>query len=227
MAAAITADPLLSGIPVVLLSSVDHSLAGEKSSALGITACLVKPARSSALMEAIVDSVQRRRTELAAGVPDRVRTGVKKADEFSFEAPRKNAPRPHRVDILAAEDNEVNQLVLTQILQESRYSFTLVSHGEAAVEAWLEMHPRLVLMDVSMPQMNGLEATAHIRRAEQRDGLERSIIIGVTAHALKGDRERCLESGMDDYLSKPISPDALLAKLEKWMGQSHRAKAAG
>lgn len=79
------------------------------------------------------------------------------------------------------------------------------------------MNPRMILMDVSMPEMNGLEATATIRR--QENGSENHIpIIGVTAHALKGDRERCMEAGMDDYLPKPISPKALLDKVEKWVG---------
>jgi CheY-like chemotaxis protein len=77
------------------------------------------------------------------------------------------------------------------------------------------MNPRIILMDVSMPEMSGLEATAAIRSAE--DGTGHHIpIIGVTAHALKGDRERCLEAGMDDYLSKPISPKALIDKVERW-----------
>ena len=82
-------------------------------------------------------------------------------------------------------------------------------------KAFGEMNPRMILMDVSMPEMNGLEATAAIR--EPRSGTGRHVpIIGVTAHALKGDRERCLEAGMDDYLPKPISPKALLDKVERW-----------
>ena len=72
-------------------------------------------------------------------------------------------------------------------------------------------------MDVSMPQMNGLEATGEIRKREAQDGTHIPIV-GVTAHALKGDRERCLEAGMDDYLPKPISPKALLEKLDRWLG---------
>ena len=124
----------------------------------------------------------------------------------------------HRVDILVAEDNEVNQLVFTQILGETDYSFEIVGNGRLALKAFGEMNPRIILMDVSMPEMSGLEATAAIRNAEA--GTSHHIpIIGVTAHALKGDRERCLEAGMDDYLSKPISPKALIDKVERWAGQ--------
>ncbi|MCB1419539.1 MAG: response regulator, partial [Notoacmeibacter sp.] len=230
VARAIQADPQLAGLPIILLSSVDHALNGKVNEELGIDTCLVKPARSSALLEAIVAAVQRRREPGARDVvfvprqaeptpvlAPRPAVPQLKDEDFSFEVPKKDTPATHRIDILAAEDNEVNQLVLTQILADTNYSFKLVGNGELAVEAWQDMKPRLVLMDVSMPQMNGLEATAHIRRAEQREGLKRTPIVGVTAHALKGDRERCLECGMDDYLSKPISPDALTAKLAEWL----------
>ena len=78
-------------------------------------------------------------------------------------------------------------------------------------------NPSLILMDVSMPRLNGLDATRAIREIEQETG-RHTPIIGVTAHALKGDMEKCLDAGMDDYLSKPVSPDALAAKIEKWIG---------
>jgi CheY-like chemotaxis protein len=81
----------------------------------------------------------------------------------------------------------------------------------------------MILMDVSMPEMSGLEATAAIRRLEADRG-GHVPIVGVTAHALKGDRERCLEAGMDDYLPKPISPKALLEKLERWLGAGAEAR---
>ena len=121
----------------------------------------------------------------------------------------------HRLDILVAEDNEVNQLVFTQILADTPYSFEIVGNGRRAVEAYSERNPRMILMDVSMPEMNGIEATAAIRGLEA-DGSSHVPIVGVTAHALKGDRERCLDAGMDDYLPKPISPKALLDKIDKW-----------
>ena len=112
----------------------------------------------------------------------------------------------------------MNQLVFTQILSETPYTFEIVGNGRLALESCAAMKPRMILMDVSMPQMNGLEATAAIREQERAEG-RHVPIVGVTAHALKGDRERCLEAGMDDYLSKPISPNALLTKIERWIGE--------
>ena len=110
----------------------------------------------------------------------------------------------------------MNQLVFTQILGETGLTFEIVGNGRLAVEARKAMNPRMILMDVSMPEMNGLEATGRIREMEEVSG-DHVPIIGVTAHALKGDRERCLEAGMDDYLSKPISPKALTQKIARWI----------
>jgi len=87
------------------------------------------------------------------------------------------------------------------------------------------LNPRLILMDVSMPDMNGFEATRAIRAAEAASGA-RVPIIGVTAHVLKGDREKCLDAGMDDYLPKPVSPDRLAAKIGSWLGETVTAKTA-
>jgi CheY-like chemotaxis protein len=121
----------------------------------------------------------------------------------------------------------VNQLVFSQILAETDYSFEIVANGRLALKAFGDMNPAMILMDVSMPEMSGLEATGAIRNAEA--GTDRHVpIIGVTAHALKGDRERCLEAGMDDYLPKPISPKALVEKVERWIGREGReSRSAG
>ncbi|WP_422372992.1 PAS-domain containing protein [Hoeflea sp.] len=122
------------------------------------------------------------------------------------------------LQILVAEDNEVNQIVFTQILDELGLSYQIADNGGTVVERWKAERPALVLMDVSMPVMNGHEATQAIRKLEAEDEtLGRTPIIGVTAHALTGDMERCLEAGMDDYMTKPISPEKLEAKISDWL----------
>ncbi len=116
--------------------------------------------------------------------------------------------------VIVAEDNEVNQMVFTQILQHENYNFKIVDNGKKAVEEAIASRPLLILMDVSMPVMNGIEATQEIRRQFAGSNNYRPWIIGVTAHALKDDREKCLDAGMDDYMSKPISPDMLVEKIK-------------
>ncbi len=126
--------------------------------------------------------------------------------------------------ILVAEDNDVNQIVLEQILIDAGHSCTIVENGRLALEQFKAARPDLVLMDVSMPEMNGLEATKAMREADLCAG-ERmhTPIIGVTAHAMKGDKEMCFKAGMDDYMPKPISPDALQAKIAEWLEKSGKA----
>lgn len=220
----------ISSVPIVMLTSVDQALGQAGSRSLEINAQLIKPARSSALLEALVCSIQNKRSDGSGEVretEERVASSSSAPVVVPTPAPIREETRrlpplkgeDHRVDILVAEDNEVNQLVFTQILGESGFTFEIVGNGRLAVEARQTMKPRMILMDVSMPEMNGLEATAMIREADARSGV-RIPIIGVTAHALKGDRERCLEAGMDDYLSKPISPRTLMQKIELWIEDS-------
>ncbi|RWB58253.1 response regulator [Mesorhizobium sp.] len=227
----------LAHTPIIMLTSVDQSLANATYRDLGIDAQLIKPARSSILLETLVATIQRHRHGMTAAQPPLIagagpahgapqaspaQAPAAASDRALLQPPPVRArPRPAGVerglDILVAEDNEVNQLVFTQILGETRYHFEIVGNGRKALDAFGKLNPRMILMDVSMPEMNGLEATAAIRRLEAEIGTHVPIV-GVTAHALKGDRERCLEAGMDDYLPKPISPKALLEKLERWLG---------
>ena len=125
------------------------------------------------------------------------------------------APARRRVRVLVAEDNEVNQIVFEQILEGLSYEFSIVDNGAKAVEAWRENRPDIILMDVSMPVMSGLDACAAIRKAEA--GESHVPIIAVTAHAMTGDEERCLAAGMDDYLTKPVSPERLETVIRAWI----------
>ena len=125
------------------------------------------------------------------------------------------------LEVLLAEDNPVNQTVATRILERAGHRVTVVNNGEEAVDAFDHGHFDLILMDVQMPVMGGFEATQAIRAREARrswamSGRWQAIpIVAMTAHAMEGDRERCLEAGMDDYVSKPVRPAELLATIER------------
>jgi CheY-like chemotaxis protein len=228
--------PAIKDVPIVMLTSVDQSLNHAHFRELFIDAQLIKPVRSSLLLETLVSTIQKRRMRRGAApaAPQPPATPMPAAQVRPAPAPVEAPPpqpvakpvaatKPDGLDILVAEDNEVNQLVFTQILGETAHRFHIVGNGELAVKACKEMRPRMILMDVSMPGMNGLEATGAIRGMEAEIGYHVPIV-GVTAHALKGDRERCLEAGMDDYLSKPISPNALLEKVAAWLGGDAQAQ---
>ncbi len=135
-------------------------------------------------------------------------------------APKKCAAVRAKPYILVAEDNDVNQMVFRQVLQHLGYDFKIVENGQLALEEVSLSQPEIVLMDVSMPVMSGLDATQEIRKLDDNDCFTqgyRPIIIGITAHALKEDEARCLASGMDDYMSKPISPKILGEKISHWL----------
>jgi CheY-like chemotaxis protein len=118
--------------------------------------------------------------------------------------------------VLVAEDNEVNQKVAVRILERLGYTVEVAEDGREALEACARTRYDAVLMDGQMPGMDGYEVTRRIRERE-KDG-ERLPIIAMTASAMKGDRERCLEAGMDDYVTKPVTPETLEAALRRWVG---------
>jgi CheY-like chemotaxis protein len=116
--------------------------------------------------------------------------------------------------ILLAEDNAVNQLIASRVLEGRGHHVTICGNGREALEWLARERFDLILMDVQMPEVDGFEAAAAIRTKEAATG-GRIPIIAMTAHALKGDRERCLAAGMDDYVSKPIEPDTLFETIER------------
>jgi two-component system sensor histidine kinase/response regulator len=105
--------------------------------------------------------------------------------------------------VLLAEDNAVNRTLAVRLLEKRGHRVTTATNGQEAVEAFQRQHFDLILMDIQMPEMDGLEATATIRTLQTGSGV-RTPIVALTAHALNGDREKCLESGMDGYVAKPI-----------------------
>jgi two-component system, sensor histidine kinase and response regulator len=192
----IAARPELAGATIMMLSSSGHPWETSRCRELGVSAYLTKPIQASDLHEAICRVLYRPSTA-RAGTPNK-RSAA-------------HAARPMKV--LLAEDNIVNQRVAVGLLSRRGHTITVANNG---VEALAELERGafdVVLMDVQMPEMGGLEATAAIRERELVSG-GRIRIVAMTAHAMKGDRERCLAAGMDGYLAKPIDPTLLYAALE-------------
>ncbi|MEO0329639.1 MAG: response regulator [Pseudomonadota bacterium] len=129
------------------------------------------------------------------------------------------------IDVLVVEDNEINQIVFRQILENLSYSYKIANNGAEGVTLFKRYSPLAICMDVSMPVMDGFEATEEIRQIECNREI-RTPIIGVTAHAINGDMERCFSAGMDDYLPKPVAPEKLEKKLKKWVEKSRSKKSA-
>ena len=127
--------------------------------------------------------------------------------------------------ILLAEDNAINQTLAVRLLEKRGYSVTVAPDGQACVEAFQTGGFDLVLMDIQMPRMDGFQATAAIREREKLTG-RRIPIVAMTAHALVGDQERCLASGMDGYVSKPIRTSELFATIEKMLGDKLHPESA-
>jgi two-component system, sensor histidine kinase and response regulator len=188
--------PQLRDTALLMLSSSGQGDAAQQAKELGITRYLIKPVKPSDLLDAICEALQ---TTL---VSPRLET----------PSPSPVASRP--LQVLLAEDGLVNQKVLTRLLEQHGHQVTLATNGAEALAAVQQQRFDVVLMDVQMPGMDGFEATERIRAHEWIAG-GHVPIVAMTAHAMKGDRERCLEVGMDDYLSKPVRAELLYATLDR------------
>ncbi|EJC77350.1 PAS domain S-box [Rhizobium leguminosarum bv. trifolii WSM2012] len=214
------ADRRFAELPIIFLTSMDISGTEKEFAALNGQAHLMKPARANVLRNTVVEVVRASRVKQASEA-EIARLQAQAAAPVPPPAPAPQQRAAEFVDVLVAEDNEVNQIVFNQILQGTGLSFLVVANGEEAVAAWERHTPRIIMMDVSMPVMNGHQATQTIREREKGQG-HRVPIIGVTAHALESDRELCLDAGMDDYMSKPISPELLEEKIRQWLGKDEQ-----
>ncbi len=214
----IRGDRRFDDIAIIFLTSMD--MVGDERifRELNVQAHLMKPARAYMLRAAIVDVV--RASRIKRGSTPRPKEPVVELPEITIREQQKpgSVALTSHPAVLVAEDNEVNQIVFTQILHGMGLEFVIVANGAAAVESYKRLDPGVIIMDVSMPVMNGHEATRAIRALEAEAGDGRHVpIIGVTAHALESDRELCLAAGMDDYMSKPISPELLQQKIDRWI----------
>ncbi len=198
-------------IPIIMLSSVDKCELRDRMMGLDIEAFLTKPSRASALYDEVNAVINRRKSQTPS--PEAKANSVPPAPIVKTHA-KPNSTQ--QLDVLIAEDNDVNQAYVRYIFEDLDLNFRIVENGQLAVNSWEIDRPKLILMDVSMPQMDGLEAARAIRKREDALGLIRTPIIAVTAHALTGDEERCLQAGMDAYLAKPLSVKHIKKLLQDW-----------
>ncbi len=194
----ISREPGLVSAVIMMLTSADRAMTGERCRELGVRATILKPLKQSELLDTILSVV--------AADPSRVRRREAPAAPTLAQLP------PLR--ILLAEDNPVNQTLAVRLLEKAGHSTHVAGNGRLALDALAAAPFDLVLMDVQMPEMGGFEATEAIR-ARERAGGGRIPIIALTAHAMKGDRERCLASGMDAYVTKPIREQDLYVAIEQ------------
>ena len=212
---AITADPVLAATRLVLLTSIGIRGQAEKAKQAGISAYLTKPAHRAHLYDCltmIVDMPAKSATDLLEGG-----AASRSNEVLVTRHVLKEAAAAARARILVAEDNIVNQKVAVCQLEKLGYRADVVANGLKAVDAVSQVSYALVLMDCQMPEMDGLEATAMIRKREGEQASRRLPIIAMTANAMQGDREKCLAAGMDDYLSKPVKQPHLKATLATWL----------
>jgi len=196
------AETALAPLGVVILTSGGRRGDAARCREAGVTAYLTKPLRSSDL-KAMLLNVLSSRTQEGGAEPSPLLTRYSLATETG----------PRNLRILLAEDNAINQKIARSVLEKRGYSVTLAMNGRQALEQWEQHSFDVILMDVQMPEMDGFEATGLIRQRERISG-QHIPIIALTAHALKGDEERCLSAGMDSYVTKPIQPQQLFQAIE-------------
>ena len=199
VAAAIKRDPKLAGALIMMLTSSEQPEDIARCRQLGISAYLVKPIKRAELLESM----------MAALGKDR-----KAAADFQIAETRPDTARAG-LHILVVEDNAVNRRVAVRMLESCGHRATVVADGCEAVAVAVDGSFDLILMDVQMPVMNGFEAAGHIRARERQRGSRHVPIVAMTAHAMKGDRERCVAAGMDDYIAKPLKKGDLMATIER------------
>jgi signal transduction histidine kinase/DNA-binding response OmpR family regulator/HPt (histidine-containing phosphotransfer) domain-containing protein len=196
-------------LKLVTLTSIDDQLNPTELREAGFSSWLTKPVVQSELYNTLLQITENKKIP-HNNYPDNSPAGqlaLRQATEAFCTS---------EVRLLLAEDNEINQEVALEVLRQAGYQCDLAPNGRLAVEAVQENQYDLVLMDCSMPEMDGFEATQAIRLEEAQNGVshsDRLPIVALTANVIKGDRERCLEAGMDDYISKPFEPLKLLQKI--------------
>ena len=224
LARQVRADPSLAATPIVVLSSLGRDEDRAQVGALGLAGFLRKPVRQVQLHECLATLFRGRGRALSAAsvapaaVAPAAVAPAAVAPVAATVTVRPSAPAVEpaaRTRVLVVDDNPVNQRVAVRLLEKAGYGVDVAANGREAVEAVTRQRYHLVLMDCQMPEMDGYEATRAIRSAECR-GTPRTTVLAMTANAMAGDREKCLDAGMDDYLAKPVTSAALDAMLARW-----------
>ena len=202
LAEKIHANPGLAGSVILMLSADRHAADAARCRSLGVNAFLTKPVGQSELLDAILSAL-----------------GIKAAEEHLVETPAAVEVKPSGppLRILICEDHPVNQRLATRLLEKAGHRVVLAGTGKQALAAWDKPGDPgfdAILMDIQMPEMDGMETTVAIRKREQETG-KHVPIIAMTANAMRGDKERYLEAGMDGYISKPINARSLYAEIER------------
>ncbi len=205
-------DPMLSSILLIMMTSVGNRGDATRLAKKGFAAYLTKPIKESLLKECLQTVIH--------GKQPRESKHASLITRHSLAESRKRDIR-----ILVVEDNVINQQVAMAIIDKLGYRAEIAANGREALDSLVRMPFDLVIMDCEMPEMDGYEATHEIRK--WRDSEDEELrkkgslpIIAMTAHALAGERERCLKAGMDDFLSKPVSPQILAETLKKWLSRT-------
>ncbi len=216
LAALLGSNPSTSDIPIIMLSSCDQPVSSQELKAIGIQAHLVKPVREGQLYDNLVKIISDTKHKPKQDVINKPTAHLQNTTAAISE----------KVKILVAEDFLLNQDVVRLMLQDSKFTPVFANNGREAVDKF-KQEPnafKAVLMDISMPVMDGYEASELIHAYQANNGQSLIPIIALTGHALKHDKEKCLDSSMNDYLTKPVKQDILLALLEKWVfGQEANA----
>jgi two-component system sensor histidine kinase/response regulator len=205
LARAVKQDSQLSNVRLVLMPSFGSRGDGQAAREIGISAYLMKPVRQSQLFDCLATIMGEGKTAASNALSSSHLVTRHSLEENKFAADTR---------ILIAEDNAVNQKVSRRQVENLGYRADVVENGVEALEALSKIPYDIVLMDCQMPQMDGYEATKEIRRREGTN--KHTVIIAMTANALEGESEKCLASGMDDYISKPVNVEELQRLLERW-----------
>ncbi len=195
----IRADPSIANATVIMLTSAGQRGDAARCLELGISAYLLKPINQQQLLKTITGSLQKNAVN---------KTGPSFLTRHSIRESERS------LNILLAEDNPINQKLAVRLIQRMGHKVSIALNGRQALEAIETEKFDIILMDVQMPEMDGLEATQAIRTKESLIGRPRIPIIAITAHAMAGDRDRCLEAGMDGYVSKPLNAQELFEIIE-------------